>query len=56
MVALSDEERAELSRWVGGVVSARLAERARIVLGCADGASNSRVAADCGVSVATVAK
>jgi hypothetical protein len=34
----------------------RFAERARIVLACAGGAPNARVAADVGVTVATVRK
>ncbi|GAA1440375.1 hypothetical protein GCM10009602_13000 [Nocardiopsis tropica] len=34
----------------------RFAERARIVLACADGAPNARVAAQVGVTVATVRK
>src|SRR2546421_12502321 len=55
-VVLSDEERAELSRWVAGAVRPRIAERARIILACADGASNAHVAAACGVSTATVGK
>lgn len=55
-VVLSAEERAELLRWAGGGVPARVAERARIILACADGASNTAVAADCGVSVETVRK
>ncbi|GAA3811643.1 hypothetical protein GCM10022206_57800 [Streptomyces chiangmaiensis] len=53
---LSVEERAELARWVGGAVSARVAERARIILACAEGASNTGVAADFGVSTETVRK
>ncbi|MFE9967040.1 IS630 family transposase, partial [Streptomyces sp. NPDC005525] len=40
-VVLSAEERAELLRWAGGGVPARVAERARIILACADGASNT---------------
>ncbi|WP_326771012.1 IS630 family transposase (plasmid) [Streptomyces sp. NBC_01591] len=55
-VVLSAEERAELLRWAGGGVPARVAERARIILACADGASSTAVAADCGVSVETVRK
>ncbi|WP_331755598.1 IS630 family transposase [Streptomyces sp. NBC_01643] len=55
-VVLSAEERAELLRWAGGGVPARVAERARIILACVDGASNTAVAADCGVSVETVRK
>ncbi|MGW2370674.1 IS630 family transposase [Streptomyces sp. NPDC001667] len=55
-VVLSAEERAELLRWADGAVSARAAERARIILACADGASHTAVAADCGVSAETVRK
>ncbi|MGW0778965.1 helix-turn-helix domain-containing protein [Streptomyces sp. NPDC002835] len=55
-VALSAEERAELIRWASGVVAPRCAERARIVLACADGTPNARVAAEVGVTVATVRK
>jgi transposase len=55
-VALSAEERAELVRWASGVVAPRFAERARIVLACADGTPNARVAAEVGVTVATVRK
>lgn len=56
VVVLSDDERGELSRWARGTTSPRLAERARIVLACADGASNTSVAAECGVTSATVGK
>lgn len=45
-----------MSRWVSGVVAPRFVERARIVLACADGAPNARVAAEVGVTVATVRK
>jgi transposase len=56
-VVLSAEERAELARWAaGGAVSARVAERARIILACAEGGSNTAVAADFGVSTETVRK
>ena len=55
-IVLSDDERAELSRWVGGAVRARLADRARVVLACADGASNAVVAAELGVTASTVGK
>ncbi|MFJ9655760.1 IS630 family transposase [Streptomyces microflavus] len=55
-VVLSAAERAELARWVGSGVSARVAERARIILTCADGASNTAVAREVGASVETVRK
>lgn len=55
-VALSDQERAELLRWAGGAVVPRLAERARIVLACADGIPNARVAAEFKVTTDTVRK
>ncbi|MCX4515732.1 IS630 family transposase [Streptomyces sp. NBC_01619] len=56
-VVLSAEERAELARWAaGGAVSPRVAERARIILACAEGGSNTAVAADFGVSTETVRK
>ncbi|MFI0721889.1 transposase [Streptomyces sp. NPDC021224] len=55
-VCLSDEERAELTGWASGAVAPRFAERARIVLACADGAPNARVAVQVGVTVATVRK
>jgi transposase len=56
-LALSDEDRAELGR-LGRSGPARLADRARIVLACADppAGGNSGVAAELGLSVATVAK
>ncbi|MFI6663332.1 IS630 family transposase [Streptomyces sp. NPDC050523] len=55
-VVLSDEERAQLLRWAGGAVAPRLAERARIVLACADGKPNTRVAAEFKVTTDTVRK
>ncbi|MGG2460178.1 IS630 family transposase [Streptomyces sp. RGM 3693] len=55
-VALSGRERAELLRWAGGAVVPRLAERARIVLACADGMPNARVAAKFKVTTDTVRK
>ncbi|HEX5597874.1 MAG TPA: IS630 family transposase [Micromonosporaceae bacterium] len=55
-VVLSGEERAELLRWEGGAVMPRLAERARIVLACADGMPNARVAAEFKVTTDTVRK
>ncbi|MFC5200370.1 IS630 family transposase [Streptomyces kaempferi] len=55
-VRLSDGEFAELSRWVNGAVEPRLAERARIVLACAAGVPNTRVAADLKVTADTVRK
>lgn len=55
-IVLSGEEHAELSRWAAGAVSPKLAERARIVLVCAEGVSNAAVAAEFGVTSATVAK
>ncbi|MFA3843914.1 IS630 family transposase [Streptomyces aureus] len=55
-VVLSVEERAELLRWADGGASARAAERARIILACADGESNTAVAAGFGMSAQTVRK
>jgi transposase len=55
-IVLSGDEHAELSRWAGGAVRPRLAERARVVLACADGASNAGVAAEIGITSATVGK
>jgi transposase/transposase-like protein len=57
-LVLSDEERAKLSRWARRPSSAQsLALRARIVLACAEaGATNTRVAAELGVSKPTVGK
>ncbi|MFJ9915267.1 helix-turn-helix domain-containing protein, partial [Actinacidiphila glaucinigra] len=55
-VRLSDQERAELAHWASGAVAPRFAERARIVLACAGGAPNAKVAVEVGVTVATVRK
>ncbi|MFJ5811602.1 transposase [Streptomyces sp. NPDC093093] len=55
-VHLSDEERAELSRWAGGAVTLRFAERARIVLACEGGVPNARLAVEIGVTAATARK
>ena len=55
-LALSDEDRTELGRLLASG-SPRLADRARIVLACADSdAGNSGVAAELGLSVETVRK
>jgi transposase len=54
-LVLSDEERAQLRGWARRAKSAQfLAMRARIVLACAEGASNKQVAAELGVSVTAV--
>jgi transposase len=53
-IVLSDDERSELSRWADGAVSPRLAERARIILACADGLPNAQVAVGTGMTVDTV--
>jgi transposase len=56
-LALSDEERSTLQRWARRPKSSqRLAQRSRIVLACADGASNLVVAERLGVTPATVGK
>ncbi|WP_442811837.1 helix-turn-helix domain-containing protein [Streptomyces sp. NBC_01803] len=55
-VVLSAEEFAELKRWADGAVGTRLAERARIVLACAVGTPNVRVATDLKVTADTVRK
>src|SRR4051794_28955419 len=54
-LVLSDEERAQLTRWARRAKTAQfLAMRARIVLACAEGAANKQVAAQLGVSVTAV--
>ena len=54
---LTDEERTTLERWAGRPTSSQaLADRCRIVLACASGASNSQVARELGVARPTVIK
>src|SRR5438874_13518237 len=56
-VALTDEERETLQRWARRAKSSQaLAQRCRIVLGCADGKSNKDVAAELGIWPQTVGK
>ena len=56
-VVLTDEERDTLQRWARRPKSAQaLAQRCRIVLGCAAGKSNKEVAAELGVSQQMVCK
>ena len=56
-LVLSEDERVTLERWARRPKSAqRLAQRSRIVLACATGASNLEVAKDLGVTPATVGK
>jgi len=57
LLELSVEEREQLSRWARRRKSSQaLALRSRIVLGCADGLTNTQVAAREGVSLPTVGK
>lgn len=54
---LSDEERTQLERWARRPKSSqRLALRARIVLACSDGSTNSHVAERLGIAKPTVGK
>ncbi|WP_419724352.1 helix-turn-helix domain-containing protein, partial [Mycolicibacterium mageritense] len=54
---LTDDERETLQRWARRSKSSQaLAQRCRIVLGCAAGKSNKEVAADEGVWPQTVGK
>jgi transposase len=56
-VVLTDEERETLTRWARRAKSSQaLAQRCRIVLGCADGRSNQDVAAELGIWPQTVGK
>ncbi|MFJ6677379.1 IS630 family transposase [Actinosynnema sp. NPDC091369] len=56
-VVLTDEERETLTRWARRAKSSQaLAQRCRIVLGCADGKSNQDVAAELGIWPQTVGK
>jgi transposase len=56
-LALTDDEQATLQRWARRATSGQaLALRCRIVLACAEGASNAAVAARLGISRPTVTK
>ena len=56
-LTLTAEERATLKRWVRrGNTSQSLAQRARIVLACAGGKTNTAVAGEIGVTRLTVGK
>ncbi|MGW4026697.1 helix-turn-helix domain-containing protein [Streptomyces sp. NPDC005009] len=54
-IVLSQDERVELARRAG-LSDRRMAERARIILACADGMSNAGAARTVGASVKTVRK
>lgn len=57
VLTLDDGERETLARWARRPSSSQsLALRSRIVLGCAEGKTNMAVAAELGVSAATVGK
>ena len=57
VLELTDEERTQLVRWERRRKSSQaLALRSRIVLGCAEGLSNARVAEEVGVTPTTVGK
>ena len=56
-LVLTDEERDTLQRWARRAKSSQaLAQRCRIVLGCAAGKPNKEVAAELGVSQQMVCK
>jgi transposase len=55
-IVLSEQEHAELSRWAGDRTRPRRAERARIVLACAEGKANTAVAAGLDLTTMTVGK
>ncbi|MGH3794887.1 MAG: helix-turn-helix domain-containing protein [Pseudonocardiaceae bacterium] len=57
VVDLTDGERVRLEQWARRRKSAQaLAQRSRIVLACAQGRSNTEIAAELGVARDTVAK